>query len=359
MFQTRGSSGMIFSYDGPDTSGKQVVPKNALSKNAGLPAINNINAGLVQQAFYFTQGDKVPALMNSFPSAVRSVGFINYPSTGNKWPGLSVKDHFAVRWTGSLNIQTAGDYMFKLQSDGGSVLWIGTNLLISNEGSHGMKFETGTIHMPSGATAMRIDMLQKDGGGGCAFFYKGPDSGNSEKVVPKRAFLRNSNIRGLLVEVFSGGPKNNKMPDLSIKPKSVGTASSVNYASVSKIQNWGMAPFSTGDFREVYAVRWSGSVRVIDGGIYTFYIKSDDGSILWMDNKVLVDNDGTHGMKEKSGTQEFADAEEVNVRIDYFQNTGAHGMIFCYEGADTSNQKMVVGDGNRGELSRIAGNPKY
>ena len=37
-------------------------------------------------------------------------------------------------------------------------------------------------------------------------------------------------------------------------------------------------------------------------GCYSFSLNSDDGSILWIDNEIVVDNDGSHGMKLKVDT---------------------------------------------------------
>lgn len=40
----------------------------------------------------------------------------------------------------------------------------------------------------------------------------------------------------------------------------------------------------------------------MDDAVYSFYLSSDDGSKLWIDNNVVVDNDGMHCEEEKSGS---------------------------------------------------------
>ena len=42
-----------------------------------------------------------------------------------------------------------------------------------------------------------------------------------------------------------------------------------------------------------------GLIKIPADGIYSFYISSDDGSKLFIDDKILVDNDGLHGIVEK------------------------------------------------------------
>lgn len=44
-----------------------------------------------------------------------------------------------------------------------------------------------------------------------------------------------------------------------------------------------------------FSVEWEGYILIVESGDYTFGINSDDGSLLYIDNKLLVDNGGMHG----------------------------------------------------------------
>merc|ERR1711871_319010 len=52
------------------------------------------------------------------------------------------------------------------------------------------------------------------------------------------------------------------------------------------------------------AAEWTGSLQIPKSGNYTFYLDSDDGSMLWIDQSAVVDrgvvvnNDGLHGLRE-------------------------------------------------------------
>lgn len=50
-----------------------------------------------------------------------------------------------------------------------------------------------------------------------------------------------------------------------------------------------------------FAFEFNGYIKIIKDGVYTFYTQSDDGSILAIDDKEVVNNDGNHGAEEKSG----------------------------------------------------------
>ncbi len=54
-------------------------------------------------------------------------------------------------------------------------------------------------------------------------------------------------------------------------------------------------PFKTG-----WGIIFKSEVMIPTSGKYSFTLNSDDGSILWIDNKKIIDNDGHHGMKSKT-----------------------------------------------------------
>jgi len=69
-----------------------------------------------------------------------------------------------------------------------------------------------------------------------------------------------------------------------------------------------------------YGLEFSGLVKVPQSGIYTFFIASDDGSKLRIDDEE-VDNDGTHDVKEKK-LQVALQAGYHSIRVQYFQQSG-------------------------------------
>ena len=48
-----------------------------------------------------------------------------------------------------------------------------------------------------------------------------------------------------------------------------------------------------------FALRFEGALSIDAEGEYTFWLKSDDGSRLTIDGKVVVDNDGIHACVQK------------------------------------------------------------
>ena len=73
--------------------------------------------------------------------------------------------------------------------------------------------------------------------------------------------------------------------------------------------------------KEYFAIQFEGYVKVPSDKVYTFYIKSDDGSKLWVDDILVVNNDGLHQAIEKSGTISLA-AGNHKIKVGMFNATG-------------------------------------
>lgn len=54
--------------------------------------------------------------------------------------------------------------------------------------------------------------------------------------------------------------------------------------------------------RSNYALKFEGVFKIENEGVYHFRVTSDDGSILWIDGKKVVDNDGIHPPTQKAGS---------------------------------------------------------
>ncbi|MBK8946097.1 MAG: alkaline phosphatase family protein [Ignavibacteriae bacterium] len=89
--------------------------------------------------------------------------------------------------------------------------------------------------------------------------------------------------------------------------------------------------------KENFAVSFYGYINILENGTYKFYTNSDDGSKLYIDNKEIVDNDGDHGTKERSGTINLEKGmHEINVI--YFQGGGGSWIDVLYKGPGIPKQ---------------------
>ena len=77
------------------------------------------------------------------------------------FPGISDRfEWFALHYTGTLFISTAGEYTFELLSDDGSKLYIDDALVLDNDGIHPAVALTTSYPLEAGEHALRIDYFQ-------------------------------------------------------------------------------------------------------------------------------------------------------------------------------------------------------
>lgn len=67
-----------------------------------------------------------------------------------------------------------------------------------------------------------------------------------------------------------------------------------------------------------FYIRWTGKIRISAEGSYTFFLESDDGSKLFIDGKLVVDNGGVHAMEEASGSIRLTAGDHV-LKAEFFE----------------------------------------
>ncbi|MBC7849477.1 MAG: alpha-L-fucosidase [Chitinophagaceae bacterium] len=97
-----------------------------------------------------------------------------------------------------------------------------------------------------------------------------------------------------------------------------GTASAINISPLTRKEN--------------AALQFDGFLKITKDGIYTFYLSSDDGSILTIDDQVIIDHDGLHGNDEKQGVVALKKGYH-KIQVDFFQATGGIDLKLLYSAA--------------------------
>jgi outer membrane protein OmpA-like peptidoglycan-associated protein len=73
---------------------------------------------------------------------------------------------------------------------------------------------------------------------------------------------------------------------------------------------------------EWFSLTYQGSIYIPATGSYRFRLSSDDGSQLFLDDSMVIDNDGVHGMRDKSAAVTLKQGNH-NFRLRYFQGPAA------------------------------------
>ncbi len=91
-----------------------------------------------------------------------------------------------------------------------------------------------------------------------------------------------------------------------------------------------------------FGFRFDGRIRIPTTGNYTFYTTSDDGSNLYIDGALVVNNDYNQGMTERSGVVTGLTAGIHTIRVNFRQGTGGFGLQVRYAGPGIAKQLIPV-----------------
>ncbi|HHT9105221.1 MAG TPA: flippase activity-associated protein Agl23 [Candidatus Wujingus californicus] len=102
---------------------------------------------------------------------------------------------------------------------------------------------------------------------------------------------------------------------------------------LTKVEN-GLISFTYNDetkkpYRSPFGIKWEGYLSITQKGMYKFATKSDDGSFVYIDGNMVVDNGDLHAMRYISGVV-FLDEGFHHVRVEYFDAGGGAIMEFLW-----------------------------
>jgi alpha-L-fucosidase len=89
--------------------------------------------------------------------------------------------------------------------------------------------------------------------------------------------------------------------------------------------------FSPRDNEEYFGFRYTGYIKIPKDGVYTFFTKSDDGSQLFIGEKLVVDNDGLHGAYEQQGVMPLR-AGFHRIVVTFFEKIGGDMLEVYWKG---------------------------
>jgi hexosaminidase len=97
--------------------------------------------------------------------------------------------------------------------------------------------------------------------------------------------------------------------------------------------------FPDKEYPEYFGLIFNGSVKISKEGVYTFRVTSNDGSRLYLDNRLIVNNDGWHGARERYG-QIALQAGLHPLQVYYFQAGGGKALQIFIEGPGLPKQEL-------------------
>jgi hypothetical protein len=146
------------------------------------------------------------------------------------------------------------------------------------------------------------------------------------RVEPNPAASVEVRESGLLVDIFEQDGSWRNLPDFEMLiPVESRTANQVGLSVV--------------DRSELFGLRFRGYLNVPTTGVYGFFLSSDDGSRLAVDGTTVVENDGIHGDRRRSGFIAL-EAGLHAIEVVFFQGRGGVALSLRFEGPGIEEQEV-------------------
>ncbi len=103
-----------------------------------------------------------------------------------------------------------------------------------------------------------------------------------------------------------------------------------------------------------FVIRYSSGLTVTTGGEYTFWTGSDDGSVVFVDGQLVVNNDGLHSFTTVGSTDAgqplmqnggngkiYLSPGSHSIEVRFMERGGQETLTVSYGGADTGTRKLI------------------
>jgi len=101
------------------------------------------------------------------PISEEIVENVDYPSTNGNFAGSGLSENVGAIFEGFVSVEQDDLYTLYVNSDDGSRIYVGDQLLVDNDGLHAMNEESGQILLAAGLHSIRIEFFERGGGAGC------------------------------------------------------------------------------------------------------------------------------------------------------------------------------------------------
>ena len=208
---------------------------------------------------------------------------------------------FAATYEGALLIPAFGEYRLALTAEGGrAALFLDDQEALSVEDGEVER----TLSLAAGFQALRLAYEAGEHPGVLRLAWAYPDAPDLLQPIPAGAFFTLPGASNGLLGYYY------RSPDWTGEPMRIQ-------------RDLFIAPNDAVD--SPYSVRWVGKVAAPEAGAYVFGTRSDDGSFVYVDGQLVVDNGGRHGAEYREGAIELSQGWH-DIQVLYSDMGGSRAM---------------------------------
>ena len=246
-------------------------------------------------------------------------------------------DNFGMVFEGQIKIDRSGEYTFYTNSDDGVRLFVKGQRVVNDDGEHSARERSGKISLSTGLHTIRVEYFERLGREVLEVSYQGlgvkkqriPDNKlfpPDTKAKPKPSPPPSASA-GLRYQYYEG------------KWRTLPSFSSQSVKKQGRVANFSLAPRARD---ENFGMVFEGQIKIDRSGQYTFYTTADDGVRLFVKGQRVVNDDGIHAARERSGSISLS-AGLHPIRVEYFERTAKEVLEVRYKGPGVSKQRIPDG----------------
>ena len=337
------------SYGPPVTT----APAPATPAPATAPPAQTLVAEVIVQRYDVTIGD-FPQFHLLTPDLVMDVQTVNFTQanfSAIEVGGVPLTENFGMRIHGSLWVATAGNHTFSLTSDDGSLLMLDGEQVIDNGEWHTEFMREITLELTQGWHVIEVHYFQAGLGAELRLEWATPTTARA--VIPASSYgppvttapapatpapATAPLVQTLVAEVFVL-PQDVPIWDFPefqlLTPDLVMDVHNVSFqeADFATIEVGGVP------LTKNFGMRIHGSLWVATAGNHTFSLTSDDGSLLMLDGKQVIDNGKLHLARSREVTLELTQGWHA-IKVHYFQ--GGFGAGLWLEWTTPTTPRAII-----------------
>lgn len=268
---------------------------------------------------------------------------------------ISNTDHFSARWTGTISLASTGVYQFRITTDAGAKLVINGAAIINQlSGTADTTYTAGFNNTSANATrSFELDYASLTSTNARVKLEWLTPGSTTWATVPSSAFRHDTSQP---IDNYNTFMYRVDLADTRVAPLDVGTGlvtqvfdnadlTSFKGTLTGQVLNStyadGASPLS-GVAPTTYSTRTLGMIRPTFSQTYTFYATSDEGARVWINGQLLINNWAAHTTTTNAGTIALEAGRKYDIRVEYFNGTGAGQFKLEWQSASQGRQIVPV-----------------
>ena len=94
--------------------------------------------------------------------------------------------------------------------------------------------------------------------------------------------------------------------------------------------------------RDNFSIRWTGVLIPRKSGMHTLGLASDDGSMLYLEDTLAIDNGGAHGQMLKTCRKELVAGKAYPIRLEFTEISGGASMKFLWKEPGVMDSEAIL-----------------